>query len=162
MNLTRWETELDRLLDDLGEVQESMLQLLTEKRRCLAESDWPALTVTQDQETALLNQLEQCHQRRQKLLEQARQVSPEIASLERLARLLAHDSTRAGERRVRKMSGRMRLLQHESLTNWVVAQRALLHLSQLLEVMASGGRLRPTYGRETLPLSQGTLVDQEM
>ncbi|MCU0373434.1 MAG: hypothetical protein MUE56_09370, partial [Ignavibacteria bacterium] len=30
----------------------------------------------------------------------------------------------------------MRLLQHQSLTNWVLAQRSMLHLSQLLEIIA--------------------------
>jgi hypothetical protein len=29
----------------------------------------------------------------------------------------------------------------------VIAQRTLIHLSQLLEIIATGGRLQPTYGR---------------
>ena len=41
---------------------------------------------------------------------------------------------------------RSRLLQHQSLTNWVLVQRSLLHLSQLIEIIATGGRPKPTYG----------------
>ena len=42
----------------------------------------------------------------------------------------------------------MRLLQHHSLTNWVLVQRTLIHLSQVLEIIATGGRLKPTYGKD--------------
>ena len=58
-------------------------------------------------------------------------------------------------------STRMRLLQHQSLTNWVLAQRSILHLSQLLEIIATGGRLQPTYGRDESSASSGALVDRE-
>ena len=56
-------------------------------------------------------------------------------------------------------AGKSRLLQHQSLTNWVVVQRTLLHLSQLLEIIATGGRLRPTYGKESPAASGGALLD---
>jgi hypothetical protein len=55
----------------------------------------------------------------------------------------------------------MRLLQHQSLTNWVLAQRAVLHVSQLLEIIATGGRLQPTYGDGDTLHNRGSLVDQE-
>jgi hypothetical protein len=52
------------------------------------------------------------------------------------------------------------LLQHESLTNWVLVQRSLLHLSQLIEIVATGGRTQPTYGNGSRRLSCGALVDR--
>jgi hypothetical protein len=55
----------------------------------------------------------------------------------------------------------MRLLQHHSLTNWVLAQRSLLHITQLLEIVATGGRLQPTYGKGASSHARGALVDQE-
>ena len=61
----------------------------------------------------------------------------------------------------RRLTGRMDLLQHHSLANWVLAQRSLLHISQLLEIIATGGRLRPTYGKSEPVLARGALVDQE-
>jgi hypothetical protein len=56
-------------------------------------------------------------------------------------------------------SRRARQLQQECLTNWVIAQRTLIHLSQLLEIIATGGRLQPTYGREA-SVSAGTLLNE--
>jgi hypothetical protein len=55
----------------------------------------------------------------------------------------------------------MRLLQHQSLTNWVVAQRTVLHLSQMIEIIATGGKLKPTYGKSDAALARGALVDRE-
>jgi len=51
------------------------------------------------------------------------------------------------------------LLQHHSLVNWVVIQRTLLHLSQMLEIIATGGRLQPTYGKGESSTASGTLMD---
>ena len=59
-------------------------------------------------------------------------------------------------------SARMRLLQHQSLANWVLAQRTILHLSQLLEIIATGGQLQPTYSRDEPSDSRGALVDKEV
>jgi hypothetical protein len=53
----------------------------------------------------------------------------------------------------------MRLLQNQSITNWVLAQRSLLHVSQLLEIIATGGRLQPTYGEGETVNAVGSLQD---
>jgi len=55
---------------------------------------------------------------------------------------------------------RGRILQHKSLSNWVLVQRWLIHLSQLLEIIATGGQLQPTYGKDATNSSGGSLVDQ--
>ncbi len=47
-----------------------------------------------------------------------------------------------------------------TITNWVVAQRTLIHLSQLLEIIATGGRMKPTYGKEEAEHTTGGLVNQ--
>jgi hypothetical protein len=62
---------------------------------------------------------------------------------------------------VKEAAARMRLLQHHSLANWVLAQRSLLHVSQLLEIIATGGRLQPTYGDTQSVHARGGLVNQE-
>ena len=55
----------------------------------------------------------------------------------------------------------MRILQHHSLANWVLAQRSLLHVSQLLEIIATGGRMQPTYGDSESVHARGSLVNHE-
>ncbi len=160
MDVGQWESNLLTLLDDLGDAQESLLALLNEKRRHLAERDWTALSATHEKEVSLLQRLEACHRRRQQLLEQAQQLVPQARTLRQVAQWMP-----LGEDLHARMEGaraRMTLLQHESLSHWVVAQRSLLHLAQILEVLASGGRLKPTYGRETLPVHQGSLVDEQI
>jgi hypothetical protein len=63
--------------------------------------------------------------------------------------------------RVKETTARMRLLQHNALANWVLAQRSLLHVSQLLEIIATGGRIQPTYGDRESVHGCGSLVNQE-
>jgi hypothetical protein len=63
--------------------------------------------------------------------------------------------------RVKETASRLRLLQHQSLANWVLAQRSLLHVSQLLEIIATGGRMQPTYGDKESVHARGSLVNQE-
>jgi hypothetical protein len=53
------------------------------------------------------------------------------------------------------------LLRHQSLVNWVLVQRHLIYLSQLLEIIATGGRLEPTYEKEGTLSAHGGLVDSE-
>ncbi len=162
MDLGIWESDLNALLDDLGNTQEALLALLSEKRRCLAQNDRAALSATQLEETALLERLEGCHRRREDLIRRARQVAPHIHSLRELACWLPAGTEGETRQRVERLAARMKLLQHESLSHWVLAQRSLIHLAQMLEVLASGGRLKPTYGPDTLPVHQGALVDEQM
>ena len=61
---------------------------------------------------------------------------------------------------VTEADAKTQLLRHQSITNWVVTQQTLLHLSQMLEVIAGGGQLRPTYGTETSAHGHGSLVDE--
>jgi hypothetical protein len=61
---------------------------------------------------------------------------------------------------MREAADRSRLLQHQSLTNWVLVQRTLLHLSQMIEIIATGGRPKPTYEKGPGSNSGGALVDR--
>jgi hypothetical protein len=79
-----------------------------------------------------------------------------------LAANLGGDANGKLGKQVKQVASNMRLLQHQSLTNWVLAQRALLHVSQLLEIIATGGRMQPTYGDKDALHSRGSLVDHEI
>ena len=45
--------------------------------------------------------------------------------------------------------------------NSPLAQRALLHVAQVLEIIATGGRLQPTYGSGDNPALRGNLLSGE-
>lgn len=156
-----WEHELAVLLEDLSNVQEELLAVLIAKKDCLAAADIDGLTELQVRELALGERLQACHQRRGELLAAAKEQNLPGDSIGRLAATLpARQRDKLGKQ-VKESEGRMRLLQNQSITNWVLAQRSLLHVSQLLEIIATGGRLQPTYGEGETVHAVGSLVNQE-
>lgn len=154
------EAQLAELLGDLSRVQTELLDVLAAKRECMAENDLTGMAALQPREAELCAQLQSCHDRRASLLQDANGDGSPCDSLQQLAsRLPTGEST--FRQKLHDASARMRLLQHQSLTNWVLAQRSMLHLAQLLEIVATGGRLQPTYGRDDSSMSSGALVDRD-
>lgn len=158
------EREVASLLADLSEAQDELLRVLKLKREALATADSAALTGLEARETAVAERLHDCQSRREKLLAEAAARGSSARNVEELAGEFPSGQNSQVVRRVRETSARMRIVQNHALTNWVVAQRSLLHLSQLLAIVASGGRLTPTYS----PISgaaafhsRGALVDRE-
>jgi flagellar biosynthesis/type III secretory pathway chaperone len=155
-----WEAELAGLLQDLSAVQDDLLELLAQKRRWLAEADTERLSAMHGQETELLDRLQQCHQRRGELLAQAAQQGLPSDSLRSLATAVPRSERQPLDAQVRQSAARCRLLRDHSLTNWVLAQRTLIHLSQLLEIIGTGGRPSPTYSKRESCAASGVLVDR--
>lgn len=160
IEMPTWEDEVAVLLGDLSSAQEDMLKLLTAKRELLVNSDLPGIEETAEQEADILRRLEECQHRRAALLDRASaQGLPSTSIRQLVARMPAEDRASV-DRRVAETAARSRLLQHSSLTNWVLVQRSLIHLSNLLEIIATGGQLQPTYSRgEEMSEASGALVD---
>jgi hypothetical protein len=157
-----WETDIAALLADLADVQSTLLTLLSEKRQLLATNDHQALAAMAAREQSLIERLQGCHERRQLLLARAESAGLPADSIGSLSQRLAPESRIRLQASIRAAGERSRLLQHQSLTNWVLVQRTLLHLSQLIEIIATGGRLKPTYGNGShrVTAATGTLVDR--
>ncbi len=157
-----WENDLADLLQDLTQVQDELLNVLSRKRQCMATGDTQGMAGLQGVEQALCDRLQQCHDRRTVLLQQVAHQGISSGNLGDLASLVKQRG--GGDLRgdVKQASARMRLLQHNCLANWVLAQKALLHVSQMLEIIATGGRLQPTYGNRTDHTARGALVDREV
>lgn len=155
------ETEIAGLLDELSDVQRDLLDVLEAKRECMASNDTKGMMDLHPQTEALCDRLRICHERREDLLSQAKQHGLPGENLGRLASALPTAQRGQVKRQLQDASSRMRLLQHNSLTNWVLAQRTILHLSQLLEIIATGGQLQPTYSKDETSESRGALVDRE-
>lgn len=158
--MTVWETELAGFMSDLSSVQNETLEVLAHKRKCLATIDTEGLAALAPREQELMNRLQECLQRRTDLLERADRQGLPANSIGDLAKALP--SGRKGElgEQVKEANGRTRLLRHQSLTNWVLVQRTLLHLSQMLEIIATGGKKRPTYSKDVTSDTGGSLVDR--
>ncbi|GIW94984.1 MAG: hypothetical protein KatS3mg110_3025 [Pirellulaceae bacterium] len=157
-----YEEQLGEYLTALTEVQSKLLELLEKKRRAMASGDLPAIASFQQQEQVLAGELEELQRRRGELLASAAQEGLAAEDLRALARRLERGKPGKLASQVNQAAARMQLLQHTALTNWVIAQRSLLHISQMLEILATGGRLLPTYDpHQSQKSCCGGLVDQE-
>ncbi len=156
--LPDWEHELAELLSMLSESQGDLLQLLEEKRKLLVDSDTAGLVAIAAREQKLIERLQQCHQRRADLLARAGDEGLPDDSIQSLASAVPSAKEGGLEEEIKQAKLRSRLVQHHSLTNWVITQRTLIHLSQMLEIIATGGRGQPTYGKEDT--SSGSLIDR--
>ncbi|MEX1039501.1 MAG: flagellar export chaperone FlgN [Pirellulaceae bacterium] len=156
-----WETETASYLQELSDVQEQLLSVLHSKRRQMVAGDVEAMSATQLEEQALVQRLEGLTEARSALLAQAKISGLPDDSVHSLA--AAVETTGDGRlgKRARLAKETMQHIQNETLTNFVLAQQTVLHLSQLLQIIATGGKLKPTYEEENAATQGGTLVDQD-
>ncbi|MBM4091375.1 MAG: flagellar protein FlgN, partial [Planctomycetes bacterium] len=153
-----WDETIATLLEDLSDVQDRLLEVLAEKRHVMARGDLEGMARLQPLEQELCHRLQLCHDRRAALLHRATENGLPSGNLGELASAVNLRGERGLRRRVDHAATRMRLLQHHSLANWVLAQKALLHASQMLEIIATGGRFQPTYGKDGCAPARGALV----
>ncbi|MEN1678681.1 MAG: flagellar export chaperone FlgN [Planctomycetota bacterium] len=154
------EEQVANLLSDLAATQGELLDLLGRKRQMIASRDRQGLNALQAEEAKLADRLMGCHQRRQALLAGAASRGLPGDSLQALAASLPREERQRLAPGIADARRRARLVQHQSLTNWVLVQRTLLHLSQMIEIIATGGQMRPTYGDSASPRAGGAFVDQ--
>lgn len=155
-----WESDIAALLSELADVQSALLEVLTEKRQLLATGDSQALSAMALREQTLIDRLQACHNLRQVLLDRAQQQQLPADSIRSLTAALPEESRQHVQPTIDEAIQRSRFLQHQSLTNWVLVQRSLLHLSQIVEIIATGRRFKPTYGNGSDRQPSGALVDQ--
>lgn len=155
-----WEAELAELLESLTSTQQGLLELLSKKHDLLIQRDHQSLALLAPQEAQLGSQLQACHDRRQELLKQAAEAGLPADSIESLTTALPTESSEQLQQPIRDARQRSHLLRHQSISQWVVVQRTVLHLSQMLEIIATGGQLQPTYGKGGSVENSGSLMDQ--
>jgi hypothetical protein len=154
------ETDIASLLSELSAVQTDLLAVLSNKRAFLAKGDGAGLSSMAAQEEAISQRLQACYDRRQALLAQAASDGKPSDSIRSLSKALPAESRGRLKNDIELARQRSRLVQHECLTNMVIVQRTMLHLSQLIEIIATGGRMKPTYGNGSDSQDHGALVDQ--
>ena len=159
-NEISWEAELADLLEQLSAAQAELLALLQTKGEFIRQQDHQGLAELAPQEEAVAQRLMACQQRREDMLAAAgEQGLPSQSLLELGAAIPVNEGSTLGEDLLAARD-RAKLVRHECLAQWVVVQRTVLHLSQLLEIIATGGRSQPTYGNGQPPRASGSLMDQ--
>jgi flagellar biosynthesis/type III secretory pathway chaperone len=155
-----WDSELAEMLGELSATQDELLAVLGDRHRRIAAGETEGLEQIERREQQVLERLEQCQVRRAALLQKAGGAGLPSDSIRSLAASLPNDQRGDLGEQVKTAAARMNLLRHQSLANWVLAQRALVHLAQMIEIIATGGRLQPTYGEGASSLATGNLIDQ--
>ena len=122
--------------------------------------DHQSLAALASRESELGAELRACHDQREQLLAQADAEGLPVKSLADLTAALPNDAKAALGNSVAEARQRSRLIRHECLAQWVAVQRTVLHLSQILEIIATGGRSQPTYGNGRGAERSGALIDQ--
>jgi hypothetical protein len=156
------EADVASLLNDLLAGQDELMAVLERKRKMLGAMDRAGLAGIADEEQRLLGVLQDCLRRREALLTRAASDGLPSQSIQALAEALPPPERIPLARQVATASSRARLLQTQSLTNWIIIQRTLIRLSQLLEIIATGGSLQPTYEKSGPSRSHGALINQEI
>jgi hypothetical protein len=151
---------LGTLLERLAAAQRELLALLATKRELIIRRDHAALAALAAREQALGEELRSCHGERQRLLAEAEACGTSAKSLAELTGGLPAGAAKELGASVAAARQRAKRIRHECLTQWVAVQRTVLHLSQMLEIIATGGRLQPTYGKSGGPERSGALIDQ--
>ena len=154
------EPEIYQFLSQLSDVQERALAVLSRKQELLVKPEHDALAAIAVEEQEVLAQLTQCLAQREEILATARQQGHAAESIQSLCRILPVRSE--CRHMVEESVRRSRLIQSQSLANWVVTQKSIIHLSQILDIIATRGKGRPTYHRqgEKASGSTGSFVDR--
>ncbi len=155
-----WESELAELIGRLNEAQQQLFELLSRKRQLLIGRDLVGLAELAPEEELLCAELQACHDRRQELLAQAAADGLPGDSIRSLASSLSKERSNTLQKPLDEAQKRSQLLRHHCMSQWVAVQRTMLHLSHLIEIVATGGQLKPTYGKGTASSQSGTLMDQ--
>lgn len=155
-----WESQLAQLLDRLASSQAGLLGLLSKKHQLLMQRDHAGLAALASEEQQLCSELKACHEERQQLLAQAAEAGLPADSIRSLSAALPQQQAQSVQSQLDASQQRSHLLKHQSISQWVVVQRTLLHLSQMLEIIATGGHAKPTYGKGDSAGQSGSLMDQ--
>ncbi|MGL6193582.1 MAG: flagellar export chaperone FlgN [Thermoguttaceae bacterium] len=166
--MTPWETELANYLTELSDVQKTTLAILQRKGEMLSRADHAGLRDIAEEEKQAMDRLQIFLDKREQLLKIAKAEGLPNDSIESLAKRVDIEAS-SGDMNRSNLSDKCqdsihqsRILQHQSLTNWVLTQRTLIHLSQMLEIIATKGHPNTTYNsrkaKETAR-SGGALVD---
>lgn len=156
-----WEQNFASLIGDLTVVQTELLEVLDAKRQHMIRGEMDRSKELDPRAELLIERLQACHERRTELLSFAAERGMPSSSLGKLATKASVGNRGKLVKQVNEASSRTRLLHHHCLATWVLAQRSLLHVAQMLEIIATGGRLQPTYGKVEPNSSGGALVDHE-
>ncbi len=159
--------EISQFLTLLAETQQNLLALFEIKRQALDSFQPQELMTLSAREEELGARLQSLVHERSGLLRKARDEGFTVTSLMELSGaiektvddvrvLKAIELIRA---RIVQSQKRTVMLQHESWVHWIIAHRCYNHFTELVDLIAHGGRPAPTYGDKPTSATGGALLD---
>ncbi len=155
------EQDILQFLNKLSAVQERTMSVLSRKQELLVKPNREELARIAVEENEVLGLLKQCLDRREEILAAAREQGHAVESIQSLCQKILPPRSEC-LRLAEESARRSRLIQFQSLTNWVMTQKSIIHLSQMLEIVATRGQGKTTYHRqnEKETSSSGGFVDR--
>ena len=154
--------EIQEFLTSLARPQGELAALFVEKDEALRRLRVDDLNRISLGEQELGQRLQGHLARRGQLLESARAQGLPGESLQQLAGALAPVDQNLLREQIRSSELQSGELRHASWVHWIVTQRSYNHFTELLELIAHGGHLAPTYsGRAQAPAggTGGAILD---
>ena len=141
------EQDILRFLSQLSTVQERALSVLRRKQEFLVKPDRDGLMEIVAEEHKVLDLLQQCLARREEILADARQKGYAVESISSLCQRIfpRSECLRLAEEAARQSQ----LIQFQSRANWMMTQKSIVHLSQMLEIVKTRGQGKSTYHRQS-------------
>ena len=162
--MTHWRKQIANFLEETLQAQKDCAALLESKRELFAKNDLTAIGELSNDEYAAAERLKKCLAEREKLLQYAAAEGLPCQSIETLAKTVVPYSDDEFFALLRSVQYESQLLRQRNMANWVVTQRGMLHASQMLEIIATRGRMNSTYTRNqqrNRSTTGGSLVDKK-
>lgn len=152
--------ELGRFLTDLEQAQGELRDVFAAKSMALRQFQGDVLVRISEGELELGKRLQVILGRRNRLLEAAAKQGIAAPSLATLAGAIGTEARDPLLKRIHAAEQQSALLRHQSWIHWIISHRCYNHYSELLELIAHGGKKAPTYSpRQQTAGAGGAVLD---
>ena len=131
-------------LDQLFEAQTQMLSVLNKKQAVLVRPEKDAMALIAAEEEKSLEEMQIILKRREDILETARLQNIRGESIEQLCGHFFPHNTDV-QKLLDETKHRTQQIRLLAYTNWVLSRKALIHVSQILELLDTSGLGKTTY-----------------
>ena len=162
--MSQWEKDLTRFVQELDTTQKEVLNVLERNRQLLSNIDAKGVEKFTLEEQQVAEKLQNCLEKREKLLQYAKAEQLPSENIESLAKHVISDKTSEFYKLFEQVKHQTRHIHLYGVTNWIVTQKSINHVSQMLEIIATGGRGKPTYTRthnRNVGVTGGSIVDRK-
>jgi flagellar biosynthesis GTPase FlhF len=136
--------DIQNFLHQLAEAQEQTIAVLQKKQAILVKPEKEALASISAEEEEMLKELQDVLNRREEIITSARLQNIQGDSIEQLCEHFFPRNVEV-EKLLIEARHRVQRIQLLAFTNWRMSRQSLNHISQILELLETGGQGKTTY-----------------